>query len=106
MKRLLALALALAACAAIAVPALAATRTVTLRDNAFTPKSLTVARGTKVTWVWRGRSPHNVTVVSGPQRFRSGNRARGRFSRTLSRRGTYRIVCTIHPGMSETIRVR
>jgi plastocyanin len=106
MKRLIVLALAVAVCVAVAVPAFAATKTVSLRDNVFSPKALSVSKGTTVKWVWKGRVPHNVTVVSGPQKFRSGNMTKGSYSKRLTKKGTFRIVCTIHPGMEQTIRVR
>jgi plastocyanin len=78
---------------------------VTVGDDFFRPKSLSVRRGTRVRWTWRGRDAHNVTVTSGPVRFRSPTQSTGTFSRKLSRRGTYRIVCTIH-GQRMTIKVR
>ena len=108
MKRLSALVASATVCAAIAAPALAApkTRTVSVKDDVFSPKSMTVSQRTTVRWVWRGTSPHNVSVVSGAQRFRSGNKVKGSFSRRLTRKGTYRLTCTIHPGMNQTIRVR
>ena len=46
MKRLIAPVAACTVAAALAVPALAATKTVRIVDNAFAPKSLTVAKGT------------------------------------------------------------
>jgi plastocyanin len=107
MKRLIVLAPALAACAALAVPALAATRSVKIGDNFFSPKAMTISKGTTVRWTWTGRAPHNVTVASGPQRFRSGNKTgKGSFTHRFTATGRYRIVCTIHPGMQQTIRVR
>lgn len=84
----------------------AASRSVSVRDNYFSPSSASVKRGTKVSWRWRGRSPHNVVVRSGPTRFSSPVRSSGRYSRVLRRKGTYRIVCTIHGGMTMTLRVR
>ena len=64
-------------------------------------------RATVVTWRWRSQSSHNVTVRSGPARFRSATRSRGVFARRLTRAGTYRIVCTLHsPGMGMTVVVR
>ncbi len=82
-------------------------RTVTVKDNRFVAKSITVRRGARVRWVWKGRAPHNVTVVRGPSRFRSSTKQRGSFSRRLNKRGTYFILCTIHaPGMKMKIRVR
>jgi plastocyanin len=95
-----------AACAAVVAPAFAATRTVAVKDDFFSPKSMTVAKGTTIRWVWQGEAPHNVTVVSGPVKFRSGNKTSGSYTRKLTRSGTYKLVCTIHSGMNETIKVR
>jgi plastocyanin len=101
------------AVAAAAVPAFAATRTVTVGDNYFvrkgSPPTVTVKRGTTVKWVWRGSAPHNVTVKRGPVKFHSKTMNRGTFSRRLTRKGTYAIVCTIHEFSSKqkmTLRVR
>ena len=106
MKRPIVVLAALAACAAVAVPALAATKTVTVGDSFFKAKSVTVGKGTTVRWVWRGKLIHNVTVKSGPVRFHSAAKAAGSYSKRLARAGTYRIVCTIHPGMTMTLHVR
>jgi plastocyanin len=107
MKRLLALLAAAAiVAAALAIPALAATRTITVGDNFFKPASVTVSKGTTVKWVWRGKIAHNVTVKSGPVKFHSATIPKGTFSRTLTKTGTYAIVCTIHPGMKMTLKVR
>jgi plastocyanin len=85
----------------------AAARTVgvTVGDNFFRPARLSVRTGTRVRWRWRGQDRHNVTAVSGPQRFSSRTQQTGSFTRTLRRRGRYRIVCTLH-GQSMQIRVR
>ncbi len=106
MKRLLAVLAALALAGALAVPALAATKTIALRDTLFSPKSATVRKGTTVKWVWRGRLPHNVTVKKGPVKFKSRTLTRGSYSKKMTRRGTYRIVCTVHPGMNLTLKVK
>ena len=106
MKRLAVLAAAAVACAALAVPALAATKTVTVGDDFFRAKNLKVKKGTTVRWVWKGKSPHNVSVSSGPQKFRSQVQTSGTYSKRLSKAGRYQIVCTIHPGMEQTITVR
>src|SRR5215471_9036300 len=108
-KPLLALALVVvAASAAFVVPALAASsKTVTVGDSFFKAKSLTVKKGTKVTWKWTGALPHNVTVTSGPTKFHSKTQMTGTFAQTLKKPGTYQIVCTIHKalGMKMTIKV-
>jgi len=108
MKKLLAALVAACAVSAalLAIPALAATRSVTVKDDRFGPTSLTVTRGTTVKWVWRGHRLHNVAVTSGPARFHSPNKTRGSFSRTLSKKGTYRLLCEFHPFMRMTIRVK
>lgn len=106
MKRTFALLAALALLGALAVPALAATKSIALRDTFFTPKSVTVKKGTTVKWVWRGHLPHNVTVKKGPVKFHSRTQVKGSFSKKLTARGTYRIVCTIHPGMNLTLKVK
>jgi len=56
--------------------------------------------------VWAGRNQHNVFVFSGPQDFHSGTKRKGTYSRRLSRKGTYQLGCTLHAGMTLTIRVR
>jgi plastocyanin len=98
------LALALAATAPAATRRIAVGDYYFVRSGSSTP-TVTVRRGTTVTWVWRGHVRHNVFVRSGPVRFRSRTVARGTFSRRMTKAGTYRIVCTIHPGMAMTLRV-
>ncbi|HEX8119983.1 MAG TPA: plastocyanin/azurin family copper-binding protein [Solirubrobacteraceae bacterium] len=105
MKKLAAAAVVLAAFIATAVPSTAAT-TVKLGDDFFKPKSLTVKSGTTVRWRWTGDDPHNVTVTKGPVKFHSGTKRSGTYSKKLRRGGTYKIVCTIHPGMAMTLKVR
>ncbi len=105
MRKLRALA-AVAAAALAAVPAFAATRTVRVADDVFRPSSLSANRGDTIRWRWVGDRNHNVVVTSGPARFRSSTKDSGTFSRRVRRRGTYRIVCTVHSGMRMTLRVR
>jgi plastocyanin len=105
MKRLVSL-VAAAAIVACAVPAFAATRTIRVVDNKFSPAATTVKRGTTVRFVWAGNAPHNVVVVKGPVRFRSSTKTKGTYRRKLTRRGTYAIVCTIHSGMTLRLKVR
>lgn len=97
-SRVAAAALAVVAAAASVgvADAKAPTRTVKVTDNVYTPKRLTVKRGTKVVWSFRGNIPHNVDVSSGPELFSSRIVKSGTFAKRLTRRGTYRIVCTLH----------
>jgi plastocyanin len=95
-----------------ALPATAAGPTVVVRDNEFVRlgqarPAVRVRAGTVVAWRWASRQSHNVTVRSGPQRFRSPTQSEGTFRRRLVRRGTYRLACSLHaPGMRMTLVVR
>jgi plastocyanin len=89
----------------------ARTERVSVRDDVFRPKSLSIRRRTKVVWSWRGDNPHNVRfrrVPSGASRRGSKTQTSGRFARTFPDRGRYSYVCTIHEdiGMKGSIRVR
>jgi plastocyanin len=107
------LALTVLAAAAV-VPALyagsatSATR-VNVGDNYFVRPSgvpkVTVTKGTKVRWVWTGRDPHNVKVASGPARFGSSTMESGSYTKKVSTRGTYTIVCTVHGGSDQKMKL-
>jgi plastocyanin len=101
------LGLALAAALLTAGVAGAATKTITLKDIAFSPKSLKISKGSTVTFAFRdGDTTHNVTSV-GSKRFKTiSNRSSGSKSRTFAKAGTYRFQCTLHPGMTGRIVVR
>lgn len=88
-----------------AAPAPAATRTVSIKDNVFSPRSLKVKRNTTVRFVWRGRAAHNA-VGSGKTRFRSKIQSKGSYRVKLRRKGSVRVVCTLHSGMAMRITVR
>ncbi len=91
-----------------AVPSFgASTKRVSVKDDRFVAKSVTIRKGSSVRWVWKGKAPHNVTVSRGPKRFRSGTKTRGHFKHTFKKSGTYRIICTIHaPDMKMTVKVK
>ena len=102
--------IALAAAGIAVVPALdagaapdagtSATRSITVGDDFFKPRRITVSRGTVLRFVWRRtRHLHNVT-------------RRGQSSKTTRRRGTVvrrtvtrstTFICTVHP---DTMRLR
>ena len=110
MRKLLVALLLAAASAVLAVPALAATRSVKVGDDYFVRKgsvpTVTVKKGTRVTWRFAGKDMHNVAVTKGPVKFHSSFKSSGTFSRTVKKTGTYTIVCTIHqPDMTMKLRV-
>ena len=109
MRKLTVTVLAAALTAVLAAQALAATRTVKIGDDYFVRRgarpTVTVHKGTRVTWHWTGNDVHNVAVTRGPVKFRSSYKTSGTFSRVMRRAGTYRIVCTVHSGMRMTLKV-
>ncbi|MBE7525160.1 hypothetical protein KJZ71_05160 [Patescibacteria group bacterium] len=71
-------------------------------SNGFVPKSLTIKKNTRVTWVNRDIADHTVTGTG----FNSGNiPADGEFSYTFKNVGSYNYSCSIHPSMTATINV-
>jgi plastocyanin len=87
-------------------------RSIAVGDDFFVhkgapPPAITVARGTRVTFRWKGTSLHNVHARTGPSRFRSDYKRKGTYSQVLGKRGTYTVYCDIHqPDMRMTITVR
>jgi plastocyanin len=101
------LALAAAAPAVTTAAGAGATRTVTLKDISFMPRSLTVSRGTTVAFAFRdGTTTHDVTSTGGRRFKKIAARSSGSVRRTFGRAGTYRYACTLHPGMTGRITVR
>lgn len=73
--------------------------TVVIADFAFSPKTITVAPGTTVTWVNRDSMAHTVTSVPGGPV--SSQLARGAsYSFTFNTPGAWNYHCSIHPGMT------
>ena len=71
-------------------------------DNDYLPGTITVARGSTLTFANTGALPHTVTDRAGS--FDSGIVMPGQsYRRTFSTAGTYEYFCTIHPEMSGTV---
>ena len=94
--------------AVFATTAPSATR-VNVGDNYFVRPSgvptVTVSKGTKVRWVWTGNDLHNVKVKRGPATFSSPSKKDGSYSKTMRKRGTYTIVCSIHGGGDQKMKL-
>lgn len=80
--------------------------TVTVKDFAFSPASLTVAPGTVVTVVNQDSSPHTVTAT-GSKAFDTGTVTPGKRATFTApaKAGSYPYMCTIHPFMKGTLTV-
>ena len=111
MRKAVALLLAIGIVVTVAVPALgsAPVKKVKVEDFKFSPKVLHIRRGTKVTWTWVAHSgiAHNVTVRRGPAKFHSRTQSSGSYSHVFRKKGTYKLICTIHValGMKITVKV-
>lgn len=89
-----------------AVPAPSVPSTIVMKDFIFTPASLTVAPGTKITVINEDQAPHTVTandkffdtgVIHGGQR--------GEIT-APTKPGSYPYLCTIHQYMTGTLIVQ
>jgi plastocyanin len=109
LRKLLVLALVGAMLAVVASQAFAASRSVKVGDNYFVRSSgvptVTVKKGSTVTWRFAGNNLHTVVVRSGPVKFRSGAKSSGTFKRKLTRAGTYRIYCSIHGAGDQSMKL-
>lgn len=100
-KTLVALA-ATGALGVAAIPATAATSTILLKDNFFSPKTKTIKKGDTVKFVWKGKAPHNVKGTG----YKSAIKRTGSYSRRYTKAGRFNIVCTIHSGMKLVLTVK
>ena len=87
--------------AAAAPPAVA----VEITKFAFTPKEITIAPGTKITWTNHDETPH--TVTSNDKSFASkGLDTDDKFEHTFASEGDFAYFCTVHPFMTGVVHVR
>lgn len=78
---------------------------VTIQNFAFSPATLTVKVGDKVTWTNQDSAGHSATADDGS--FDTGVLPEGQSgSITFSKAGTYTYHCSVHPMMKGTIIVQ
>jgi plastocyanin len=85
------------------VPAVAPAQRTTVSSNniniqnfAFSPETLTVTKGTTVTWINNDSAPHQIKSAT----FNSGQLGKGQsFSFTFNDVGAFDYSCAIHPSM-------
>ena len=81
------------------------THTVTMENMRFQPESLTVAPGDTVVWVNKDLVPHTATSRAGE--FDSQViQAEKSWRFTVRKKGDFAYVCTLHPTMTATLRVK
>ena len=88
-----------------ATPAPPSGYTVVMKNDAYSPTSLTVPVGATVTFVNQDDDAHTVTSTNGW--FDSkGLDSSGVWRHTFSKAGTYKYFCELHPFMKGTIVVK
>ena len=79
--------------------------TVTIDATSYSPRTLTVHVGDTIVWVNKDMFPHTVTAKTGG--FDSGDIASGKsWTITVKAEGLFGYVCTYHPTMKGTLRIR
>jgi plastocyanin len=83
-----------------------ATTAVTMQSNTFNPAAIQVSPGATVTWTNSDGYAHNVTfsdaTITGSGNFSTGTRS----IVMPAAAATYNYSCTIHPGMTGTVKVQ
>ena len=88
-----------------AAPGGAATHTVTIEGMRFDPAVLTIKVGDTVVWVNKDLFPHTATSKAGG--FDSQQIAASESWRhVFGKKGEFSYVCTLHPPMKATIKVK
>ncbi|MER6124267.1 plastocyanin/azurin family copper-binding protein [Streptomyces sp. NPDC001795] len=79
---------------------------VAIKNFAFSPATLKIKAGTKVTWSNQDTDAHTVTSAGpgGPLHSAALN-THATYSYTFTKPGTYSYLCTIHPFMTATVEV-
>lgn len=78
---------------------------VTIQNYAFSPATLTVNVGDKVTWTNMDSAPHSATADNNS--FDTGVLENGQSgSVTFTKAGTYTYHCSVHPMMKATVIVQ
>jgi len=83
--------------------AAASKNTIEIKDFNFSPKTLTVKSGEKITWINRDEEPHTVVSVEKQFKKSSALDTDQEFTITAGAPGTYTYFCSVHPKMTGTI---
>ena len=110
------LATGVAAAAVIPAASLGASKpvrkTVKVGDDYFGPSKMTVSKGKTVLWKWLAANgnTHDVKLKKHPKGVKSFHSAPATsgytYKKTLKVKGTYKVICTFHEGMTLTITVK
>jgi plastocyanin len=87
------------------MPQAAAEREIKIENFVFEPAELTVAPGTRVTWVNKDEAPHTATSID--DKFNSGGLdTDDRYTFVFNEKGDFPYFCALHPQMKALVKVR
>ncbi len=82
------------------------TNSVDISNYAFSPSSITVKKGTTVTWTNKDAVAHHLAETDGKNGPASQDLNQGQtYSFTFDTTGTFKYHCAIHPSMTGTVTV-
>ena len=76
---------------------------IVIKDFHFSPQTVTVKSGEKLTWINRDEEPHTVVSVEKQFKKSSALDTDQEFTITAGAPGTYTYFCSVHPKMTGTI---
>jgi len=79
---------------------------VSMKDIKFNPGTLTIKPGQTVTWTNDDSVGHDVTGDDFQSGDPGGIDGGGTYSHEFKKAGTFNYVCSVHPGMKGTIKVK
>ena len=91
---------------AAAKPAAGGPQKVAIKDFDYSPRKLTVAVGTKVTWTNADTANHTVTFDTGAKKDLGSESQGASRSFTFAKAGTFAYHCDFHPNMHGMVVVR
>jgi plastocyanin len=85
----------------------AGSKSVTIKNFEFGPKTVTVSKGDTVTWTNQDSAPHTATKTGGSGAFDTGNLKKGQSgTHKFDSTGSFAYICAIHPNMKGTVVVK
>lgn len=78
---------------------------INISNFSFNPSTITIKKGSIVTWVNQDSAPHRIASGSGsPANFSSNNLNKGNtYQFTFNQTGTFNYYCAVHPSMTAKI---
>src|SRR5262245_27495513 len=76
---------------------------VSVRDNFFDPRNVTINVNDRVVWTWAGVASHDTTGPGNPPLWQSPLQSSGTFAYVFTTTGTFNYRCTLHSQPQPTL---